>query len=62
MPTRKVLHNIDFASVMHPDDRKTIGWLNGLQVPYRTNWQFLKEIAITGDKTKCVKWKMLALY
>ena len=46
MPTRKVLHNIDFVSVMHPDDRKTIDWLNGLQVPYRTKFQFIKELAM----------------
>ncbi|MCM1220681.1 MAG: M48 family metallopeptidase [Lachnospiraceae bacterium] len=30
---------------MHQDDRKTIELLNGLQVPYRTNWQFVKQIA-----------------
>ena len=56
MPTRKVLHNIDFASVMHPDDRKTIGWLNGLQVPYRTNWQFLKEIAMHPLEHNIKEW------
>lgn len=56
MPTRKVLHNIDFSSVMHPDDRKTIEWLNGLQVPYRTNWQFLKEIAMHPLEHNIKEW------
>ena len=56
MPTRKVLHNIDFTSVMHPDDRKTIEWLNGLQVPYRTNWQFLKEIAMHPLEHNIKEW------
>ena len=56
MPTRKVLHNIDFVSVMHHDDRKTIEWLNGLQVPYRTNWQFLKEIAMHPLEHNIKEW------
>ena len=56
MPTRKVLHNIDFVSVMHHDDRKTSEWLNGLQVPYRTNWQFLKEIAMHPLEHNIKEW------
>ena len=45
MANRKTLHIENYQSVMHPDDRKTIEWLNGLQVPYRTKWQFVKHIA-----------------
>ena len=30
---------------MHPDDKKTVDWLNGLKVPYTTNWEFVREIA-----------------
>ena len=56
MPTRKVLHNIDFTSVMHSDDRKTIEWLNGLQVPYRTSWQFLREIAMHPLEHNIKEW------
>lgn len=39
------LQNIDYASVMHPDDKKTIDWLNGLKVPYRTSMDFIRAIA-----------------
>lgn len=56
MPTRKVLNNIDFASVMHPDDRKTIEWLNGLQVPYRTKFQFIKELAMHPLEHNLKEW------
>lgn len=30
---------------MHPDDKNTVDWLNGLKVPYTTNWEFVREIA-----------------
>lgn len=42
---RKVLRNIDYKSLMHPDDKKTINWLNGLRVPYLSNFEFISEIA-----------------
>lgn len=42
---RKRLRNIDFTSVMHPDDRKKIEWLNGLHVPYVSKLDFVREIA-----------------
>lgn len=42
---RKRLANIDWSSVMHPDDRKTIEWLNGLHVPYVSKLDFIREIA-----------------
>lgn len=45
MANRKTLHIQDYHSIMHLEDRKTIDWLNGLQVPYRTKWQFVKHIA-----------------
>ena len=45
MVNRKTLHIQDYASIMHPDDRSKIEWLNGLQVPYRTKWKFVKHIA-----------------
>lgn len=45
MSHRKVLYNLDYKDLMHPADRSTIEWLNGLQVPYRTELQFLKYIA-----------------
>lgn len=42
---RKKLTNIDYSRVMHPDDKKTVDWLNGLQVPYMSKWDFVREIA-----------------
>lgn len=45
MRNRKILHRLDYASVMHPDDKKTIDWLKGLKVPYLTKMDFLREIA-----------------
>lgn len=45
MDNRKILHHIDYTSVMHPDDRKTIEWLNSLKVPYKTSWDFVRAIA-----------------
>lgn len=45
MARRKILHDLDYASVMHPDDKKTIDWLNGLKVPYVSRLDFVREIA-----------------
>ena len=45
MARRKTLHDLDYASVMHPDDKKTIDWLNGLKVPYVLRLDFVREIA-----------------
>ena len=42
---RKRLENIEWPSVMHPDDRKKIEWLNGLCVPYVSKFDFIREIA-----------------
>lgn len=45
MTQRKILHNLDYQTIMYPDDKKTVDWLNGLKVPYTTNWEFVREIA-----------------
>ena len=45
MAQRKILRNLDYQAIMHPDDKKTVDWLNGLKVPYTTNWEFVREIA-----------------
>ena len=45
MIQRKILHNLDYQAIMYPDDKKTVDWLNGLKVPYTTNWEFVREIA-----------------
>ena len=45
MAQRKILHNLDYQAIMHPDDKKTVDWLNGLKIPYTTNWEFVREIA-----------------
>lgn len=45
MARRKILQDLDYASVMHPDDKKTIDWLNGLKVPYVSRLDFVREIA-----------------
>lgn len=45
MAHRKILHDLDYASVVHPDDKKTIDWLNGLKVPYVSRLDFVREIA-----------------
>ena len=45
MAQRKILQNLDYQAIMHPDDKKTVDWLNGLKVPYTTNWEFVREIA-----------------
>ncbi len=45
MNRRKVLLNLDYSSVMYPDDKKTIKWLNSLRVPYVSRWDFIRQIA-----------------
>lgn len=45
MAQRKILHNLDYRAIMHPDDKKTVDWLNSLKVPYTTNWEFVRDIA-----------------
>ena len=45
MTNRKPLHIRDYSQIMHPDDYSKIKWLNGLRVPYRTKWEFVKQIA-----------------
>lgn len=45
MAQRKIWHSLDYQGIMHPDDKKTVDWLNGLKVPYTTNWEFVREIA-----------------
>lgn len=45
MASRKLLHNLDYTLVLHPDDKKTIDWLNGLKVPYKTSMDFIRAIA-----------------
>jgi len=45
MTHRKILNNLDYQATMHPDDKKTVDWLNSLKVPYTTNWEFVREIA-----------------
>ena len=45
MTQRKILHNLDYQTIMYHDDKKTVDWLNGLKVPYTTNWEFVREIA-----------------
>lgn len=45
MAHRKILNNLDYQAIMHPDDKKTVDWLNSLKVPYTTNWEFVREIA-----------------
>lgn len=34
MAKRKILGHLDYASVMHPDDKKTIDRLNGIKAPF----------------------------
>lgn len=45
MAQQKILHNLDYRAIMHPDDKKTVDWLNSLRVPYTTNWEFVRDIA-----------------
>lgn len=56
MPNRKILHNIDYQTVMYPDDKKTIAWLNGLKVPYKTNMDFVKNIALHPFDHSLKEW------
>ena len=56
MRHRKILHDLDYASVMYPDDKKTIDWLNNLKVPYSTNWEFLRQIALHPTDHNLREW------
>lgn len=56
MVHRKNLHNLDYASVMHPDDKKTIDWLNSLKVPYVSKWDFAKQIALHPRDHNLKEW------
>ena len=56
MPHRKILHNLDYLAVMHPDDKKTIDWLNGLKVPYLSRWEFLREMAAHPTDHNLREW------
>ena len=56
MAYRKNLHNLDYASVMYPDDKKTIDWLNSLKVPYTTNWEFIRQIALHPTDHNLREW------
>ena len=52
----KLLRHIDYTSVMHPDDKSTVDWLNSLKVPYTTNWEFLRAIARNPTEHKIKEW------
>lgn len=56
MAYRKILHNLDYSSVMYPDDKKTIDWLNSLKVPYKTSWEFVKAIATHPTDHNLKEW------
>ena len=56
MANRKILHNLDYSSVMHPDDRKTIDWLNSLKVPYVSKWEFAKQMALHPMNHNLREW------
>lgn len=56
MVYRKNLRNLDYASVMHPDDKKTIDWLNSLKVPYVSKWDFAKQIALHPRDHNLKEW------
>lgn len=56
MAYRKNLHNLDYASVMYPDDKKTIDWLNSLKVPYVSRWEFAKQIALHPTDHNLKEW------
>lgn len=56
MAYRKNLHNIDYSSVMYPDDKKTIDWLNSLKVPYVSKWDFAKQIALHPRDHNLKEW------
>ena len=56
MVYRKNLHNLDYTSVMYPDDKKTIDWLNSLKVPYVSRWEFAKQIALHPTDHNLKEW------
>ena len=56
MANRKNLYNIDYSSVMYPDDKKTIDWLNSLKVPYVSKWDFAKQIALHPRDHNLKEW------
>ena len=56
MAYRKRLHHLDYASVMYPDDKKTIDWLNSLKVPYVSKWDFAKQMALHPRDHDLKEW------
>ena len=56
MANRKTLHIQDYASVMYPDDKKTIDWLNSLKVPYVSKWDFAKQMALHPRDHDLKEW------
>lgn len=56
MAYRKNLRNLDYASVMYPDDKKTIDWLNSLKVPYVSRWEFAKQMALHPRDHDLKEW------
>lgn len=56
MANRKIILHLDYASVMHSDDKKTIDWLNNLKVPYKTSWEFVKAIATHPTDHNLKEW------
>ena len=43
---RRRWSHIDFGAIMHPDDKKTVAWLNGLKVPYKSKWEFVRQLTL----------------
>ena len=56
MAYRKRLHHLDYTSVMYPDDKKTIDWLNSLKVPYVSKWDFAKQMALHPRDHDLKEW------
>lgn len=56
MNNRKVLLGLDYTTIMHPDDRKTIEWLNGLKVPYKTAKGFISALARNPSDHSLKEW------
>ena len=56
MAYRKRLHHPDYTSVMYPDDKKTIDWLNSLKVPYVSKWDFAKQMALHPRDHDLKEW------
>ena len=56
MDYRKILPHLDYTSVMYPDDKKTIDWLNSLKVPYVSKWDFAKQIALHPRDHDLKEW------